>query len=80
MAQRVEEDRHFAFEQAVDEQQAGDRVDDVVIADIDPSRPGDPAEPRIEDEQSDETEPEDRHGIAEQAEDADDAIGPAALP
>jgi len=52
--------------EAVDQDEPGHRIDDVVIADIEPPWPPRPAEPGIEDQQPDEAEPENRDGIAEQ--------------
>ncbi len=79
MAHRVEEEPPFAGEQAVDQDEAGHRIDDVVIADIQPPWPGDPAEVGVEDEKPDKAEPEDRDRIAEQTDDADHLILPPSL-
>ena len=49
-----------------------------LVGDVEAARPGDPAEIAVEDEEPDQPEPEDRHGIADQAQEADELVGPAA--
>ena len=53
--------------------------DDVLVEDVEPPGAGDPAELAVEDEEADEAEPEHRHRIAEEPDDADDVVGPASL-
>ncbi len=78
MPDRVAEDLPVAGDDAVDEDKAGDRGDDAVVEDIDPTRAADPFQLRVEDGEPDEAEPEGRHRITEQADDADALIEPGA--
>ena len=68
----------FTGQQAVDRDHAGHRAHDVVEPDIQPARPADPAERGIEQQQADQAQPEHRHGIAEQGQQADHLVLPAA--
>ena len=76
--ERVPEHVAFAGQQAVDGDHAGDRGDDVVERHIQPARCPDPTEPGVEQQQADQPQPEHRHGIAEQADEADRLVLPAA--
>ena len=51
----------------------------MLVGDIEPARPGGPAELAVEDEEADQPEPEDRHRIADQADEADRLVRPAPL-
>ena len=53
--------------------------DDVLVEHIEPAGAGHPVELAVEHEEPDEAEPEHRHRIAEEADDAHDMVGPAAL-
>ena len=77
MRERVAKRLPFARDGAVDQEHASARLDDIVETYVDAARPGDPVQFGVKRPESDEPQPEHRHGIAEQAEKADEMIGPA---
>ena len=77
--QRIAENLEIPCDQAVDQDHAGYVRHHILEEDIEPSRPADPAKHAVEHQQADQAEPEDRHGIPEEAQHADDLIRPAAL-
>src|SRR6516165_12232042 len=79
MAEGVAENVPFACERAIDENDAGDRVDDILIEGVDAAGPKHPAELAVEEEEADEAEPEDRHRIAEEADEPHHMVEGASL-
>src|SRR5215217_405405 len=74
VGQGVPERVELALKQGVDEDAARDGLEEVGIAHVDAARSFDPAELGIEEEETHEAEPEDRHRIANQAQKADDLV------
>ena len=79
MAEGVGKDVPLPGDGGVDENDPGHGGHDAVIEDVEPTGAAHPAEAAIKDEEPDKTEPEDRHGIAEESDDAEHLIGPAVL-
>ncbi len=75
----VPEDVPFAGERGIDQQHAGQGLDQAVVEHIEPARPGDEIELGVEDQQADQAEPEHRHRVADQAEQADRVVDQATL-
>ena len=68
---------HSPRQRRIDKQHAGARLDEILEADVDAARPGHPVELGVEQPEPDQPEPEDRHRIAEQAEEAHEMVRPA---
>src|SRR5690348_6201903 len=79
MRERVPEDIPPTLQQAVDEQAAGHRSDCALIGDVDTPRAAYPVEIAVEELESDDAEPVDRHGVADQCEDTNEMVRPAPM-
>ena len=75
MAERVPEDLPLPGERGVDEDDAGDRRDEVVERHVEPPGPATQPSRAVEEEEAHEPEPEDRDRVAEEAHDADHLVG-----
>jgi len=62
----------------VQEIEAGDRREGVFENDVDAAGKGHPAQLRVEDDERNQRQPEDRHRITDQADDPHDLVGDAA--
>ena len=69
----------FALKGAVDQDDAGAPRHDILIGDIEAARSRHPVQLAVEDEETDEAEPENRHRVAEETDDTHQMIGPAPL-
>ena len=58
----------------VEQIEPGDRGEGEFVADADAARAFGPSKPRVEDQQRNQAEPEDRHGIADQSDDANHLV------
>ena len=62
----------------IEQVEAGDRRECVFIDDVDTARTRSPAQLGVEHDKTDHSEPEDRDGIADEADDANDLVDDAA--
>ncbi|MCY1234975.1 hypothetical protein D9M72_475760 [compost metagenome] len=78
MAENVPQHVPLPLPERVEQVEAGDRRERIFEDDVDAAGIGDPFQPRVKDEQRQERQPEDRHRVADEADDADDLVGDAA--
>ncbi len=80
MSPGIVEDVPLSLHRRVEEIKAGDRREGVFIDDVEPRRESDPLQLGVEEDQPQQPEPEDRHRIADQADEAHDLVDEAAAP